>query len=484
MRDTYDVVVVGSGPAGQSAAELSAFLGHSVLLIERAQAGGVVTTTGGVPTKALRQVALALARDGATSPDDAGGAALARALDGMRANVQAICRSLQATVAAQIASRRIDLVEGTARLNAGLRLTVDAANGTSHDVAARAIVLAPGSRPAHIGGNDDPDVYDSDRVFTMARIPARLTVVGGGPVGLEFATVFTALGAAVTIVDHGTQLLPRMDGELTQRLTRELEARGVTVRLGAGVAGVGRESGVLTVRLEDGSAIASDAVLMATGRRPNTDGLNLGAAGVDVDARGRVVVDRYFQTTAAGIYAVGDVVAPTLASVAMQQGRVATCHALGLAFGVPMDRAASSAVYGLPELAGVGLTEEQARAGNVPYVVGRCDLAKTARGAIAGQGGLLKLVARADDRRLLGVHCLGEIASELVGMGHAVLHLGGSLDVFVTLALNTPTYSAAYRDAAIDAFAHLSALAGRPRPRLAAQPSESPFQSAASGGVR
>jgi NAD(P) transhydrogenase len=243
--------------------------------------------------------------------------------------------------------------------------------------------------------------------------------------------------------------------------------------LGAGVQSVARRDGRLVVDLPDGVEIDTGAVLFAAGRTPNTEGLGLNAAGVAVDPRGRIVVDGYYQTTCDGIYAVGDAVGPTLASIAAQQGRAAVCHALGLAFGVPVDRAPSAAVYGRPELAGVGATEEQVQDSGVPYVVGRCDLSRTARGAIAGRGGRLKLLVQADDRKLLGVHCIGDIASEMVGMGHTVLHMGGAVDVFLTLAFNTPTYASAYRDAAIDAMAQLARRARRgaqivPPPRVAA----------------
>jgi NAD(P) transhydrogenase len=245
-------------------------------------------------------------------------------------------------------------------------------------------------------------------------------------------------------------------------MTEEFTRRGVTLILKARVESTLRRDGRLTVALSNGASLHPAAVLFAAGRAANTAGLGLDRAGVEIDQRGRIVVDRYYQTTCPGIYAVGDAVAPTLASVAMQQGRAAVCHAFGLVFGVPIDRAASAAVYGLPELAGVGVTEEEIRRTGIPYVVGRSDLSNTARGAIAGRGGRLKLIVRADDRKLLGVHCIGDIASELVGMGHAVLHMNGPVDVFLTLALNTPTYSSAYRDAAIDAMGQLAALAGRP----------------------
>ena len=199
------------------------------------------------------------------------------------------------------------------------------------------------------------------------------------------------------------------------------------------------------------------------GRTPNTENLGLEDAGVQLDARGGIIVDRYYRTTADGIYAAGDVIGSGLASTAMQQARAAACHACGLVFGVAVDQAPSSAVYGLPEIAGVGQTEEQVRAAGIPYVVGRCDLALTPRGAIAGHGGLLKLIFRADDRKLLGIHCLGDIASEVVGPGHVVLHVGGTVEMFLTLALNTPTYTYAYHDAAVDGLTRLaSALGGTP----------------------
>jgi NAD(P) transhydrogenase len=233
----------------------------------------------------------------------------------------------------------------------------------------------------------------------------------------------------------------------------EFERRGVRLVLGAGADTVARVDGQLAVTLSTGAVLATGAVLFAAGRTPNTEGLGLDQAGVQLDGRGRIVVDRYYRTTAPGIYAAGDVVSPALASTAMQQGRAAACHACGLVFGVAVDQLTSS-------VAGVGLTEEQVQSAGIPYAVGRCDLARTARGAIAGHGGRLKLLFRADDRKLLGVHCLGDIASEVVGLGHVVLHVGGTIEVFLTLALNTPTYSSAYHDAAIDGLTRLAELMG------------------------
>ena len=230
--------------------------------------------------------------------------------------------------------------------------------------------------------------------------------------------------------------------------------------LGAGADDVKRVYGRLTVTLSTNTVLAADAVLFAAGRTPNTEGLGLEEAGVLLDAHGRIVVDRYYRTTAAGVYAAGDVIGPALASTAMQQGRAATSHACGVVFGVAVDQSPSTAVYGLPEVAGVGTTEEQVQAAGIPYVVGRCDLAATPRGVIAGHGGLLKLIFRADDRKLLGVHCFGDIASEVVGLGHVVLHVGGPVELFLTLSLNTPTHSYAYHDATVDGLTRLAKQMG------------------------
>jgi NAD(P) transhydrogenase len=339
---------------------------------------------------------------------------------------------------------------------------VTSPDGADHNIAARTILIATGSRPTHFDGIpfDDPDVYDSDQIYSIRTVPKEIVIVGGGPIGVEFATVFTALGIPATLVSHSDRLLPTMDGELAGLMADEFQRRGVQLVLNAGARAVARVDGRLSVTLSTGAVLNTEAVLFAAGRTPNTENLGLHAAGVQLDARGGIVVDRYYRTTAAGIYAAGDVIGSGLASTAMQQARAAACHACGLVFGVAVDQTASSAVYGLPEIAGVGLTEEQVRAAGIPYVVGRCDLAQTPRGAIAGHGGLLKLIFRADDRKLLGVHCLGDIASEVVGLGHAVLHMGGTVEVFLTLALNTPTYTSAYHDAAIDGLSRLAELMG------------------------
>ena len=465
--DRYDLIVIGAGPAGQSAAEFAAWSGKRAVIVEKAHAGGVVATTGGAPTKTLRETALELTGLGRNLANLPGAHDAAVSLDLVRPVLRDrtldVRTRLQAIVAAQIESRGIDLVRGSARLLPGCRVEVMGPDGSRRELAGESILIATGSSPAHLPGVpfEDPDIYDSDEVYALTRIPTDVAIVGGGAVGIEFATVLATLGIPVTLVHPSRRLLPGMDGELVDRLVAELEGLGVKYALGSTVEAITRTGARLILPLSNGTAIDADAVLFAAGRTANIDGLGLEGAGVRLTDRGLIAVDAFYRTSADGVYAAGDVIGPTLASVAMQQGRAAASHAFGLVLGMTVDRAPSSAVYGLPEIASVGATEEQLRTSGVRYVVGRADLATTARGVIAGRGGLLKLIVRADDRKLLGVHCLGDIASELVGMGHAVLHMGGPVDVFLTLALNTPTYGSAYRDAAIDVMRELTALSGR-----------------------
>jgi NAD(P) transhydrogenase len=434
-----------------------------VLIVERHRPGGVVTTTGGAPTKALREAALYLT--GYRQEEVYGvraAAPLEAVMPTLRARVEQVRDVLQDAVARRFVASGITHLQGTAQLDADRAVHVTSPDRSTREVAARAVLVATGSRPTHSPGIpfDDPDVYDSDEIYSLRTVPKNIVIVGGGPIGVEFATVFTALGIPATLISKSDRLLPNIDGELAKLVTDEFQRRGVHLILGAGAQSVTRIDGQLTVQLSTGTALAGDAVLFAAGRTPNTETLGLEQAGVRIDAHGRIIVDHYYRTTAPGIYAAGDVVKPGLASNAMQQGRAAAAHACGLVFGVEIDQTTSSAVYGIPEVASVGATEEQVRATGIPYAVGRCDLAITPRGAIAGRGGLLKLIFHADNRKLLGVHCFSDIASEVVGLGHVVLQLGGRVELFLTLTLNTPTYSYAYHDATVDGLTRLTKQMG------------------------
>jgi NAD(P) transhydrogenase len=284
-------------------------------------------------------------------------------------------------------------------------------------------------------------------------------VVGGGAVGCEYASIFTALGVEVTLVDSGTSLLSFFDGEVSELLARSFSELGMRLVLAGGRAAVGRDHRGLNCTLTSGEEIRADKVLFASGRVGNVEGLGLEQAGVRVDARNRIVVDEEFRTTAESIYAAGDVIGPpALASVSMEQGRVAACYALGIPFKETVDPLPPFGVYCVPEVAMVGLSEEGAAAGGIDHEIGRGWFAGNTRATIAGAtDGLVKLVFERETRRLLGIHVLGDNAAELVHLGQAVLHYGGSIDYFIHSTFNAPTVSEAYKYAAYDGLQRLQA---------------------------
>lgn len=465
MYQHYELVVIGSGPAGESAAVMAATFGRRTAIIERGKPGGVVTTTGGAPTKTLREAAIYLT--GFRDRDIYGITVAAPpevTLSTIAERSRYVCELLQGVVAQNLARSQVDYLQGSGRLGPDGAVQATAPDGAVETITADIILIATGSRPLHPPNIpfDDPDVCDSDQIFKLGRIPADLCIVGGGAVGVEFATIFGGLGVRVTLSDMADRLLPTMDGELSQLMARRFAELGVHVVLGVRTDAVERVDGKLQVTLSNGSTLAPDAVLFAAGRQANTDGLGVEDVGVRLDHHGRIIVDGEYRTSVDGIYAAGDVVAPSLASIAMEQGRVAVHHAFSLPFKKAVDPLAISAVYGVPEVAGVGLTEEQCHDQGLEYAVGRCDLAATPRGAISGHGGLLKLLFRRDDRRLLGVHIFGDIASELIGIGQAVINSGEPIDVFATLTLNTPTYTYAYKYATFDGLLRLAEPLGGP----------------------
>ena len=323
------------------------------------------------------------------------------------------------------------------------------------------IIIATGSRPFRPPGVpfDDPNVLDSDAAAQLDRPLRNLVVVGGGAVGCEFASIFTALGAEVTLVDSGARLLPYMDGEIAELLAETFRSMGMHLRQNAGRAvAVPTPTGV-RVELASGETLAAEKVIFATGRVGNTEALGLEEAGVATDDRGRIIVDHRFRTTAEGIYAAGDVIGPpALASVSMEQARIAACWA----FDLPLQRVADSVppygVYSVPEVAMVGLTEEAAAAQRLDWAIGRAPFAANTRSAISGAvEGMVKLVFERDTLKLLGVHILGEGATELVHQGQAVIHFGGTIEYFINSTFNVPTMSEAYKYAAYDGLRQVGA---------------------------
>ena len=453
MTDSYDLIAIGSGPAGESATELAAFFGHRAAVIEKSRPGGTVTTTGGAPTKTLREAAVYFSglREGdvygvriSTPPEVA--------TDIIRRRTYSVCELLQKVTAENISKNNVDYIKGTAHLDQGGTVNVIEDDGHQRTLRAKVILIATGSRPFHPTNIsfDLPGVCDTDTILSRGRVPKEIVIIGGGPVGVEFATICHALGARVTLLERGTRLISMMDGELSRCMEDLFREWDIKMLFGVVADTVAAKADQLEVTLSNGEQLFPDTVLFAAGRVANTEDLALEKAGVAVDSRGRIIVDANFRTSVDGIYAAGDVLGPTLASIAMEQGRAAVCNAFSIPFEGVVDPSPVSAVYGMPEVSGAGLTEEQCQQQGLDYEVGRADLAFTPRGAIAGRGGLLKLIFLKSDRKLVGVHCIGDIASEIVGIGQMAIRCGGTMNTLANMSMNTPTYSYAYKYATFD----------------------------------
>ncbi len=462
--DRFDLVVVGSGPAGEKGANQAAYFDHSVAVVERrSEPGGAAIAVSGVPVKALRDTAVYLT---GWSRRDVYGVGISLAPDlimnRLRARTTDVVTAMTAAVRENLQSHGVELVRGEARLGPDRTVIVRTEEGDERVLRARVILLATGSRPHHPVDVpfDDPDVHDSETILSIERLPERMMVVGGGPVGSEYASIFAALGVEVTLVDRGRRLLPLLDSEMSEALAESMKRSGARLMLGAQVESVGRDADGLIVRV-DGEPLRPQIVLHAVGRAGNVEALGLAAAGVRADERGRVSVDRNFQTTVRGIYAAGDITGPPgLASVAMEQARVAMCRAFDIPFKEALDPAVPTGIYTLPEVSMVGLTEEAARAAGEEVETGRSFFDANARARIAGSTeGLLKLVFRVEDRRILGAHILGEEATELIHIAQAVLHQGGTIDEFIDTTFNFPTRADAYKYAAYDGLQRLRARA-------------------------
>ena len=453
--DTFDLVVIGSGPAGEKGATQAAYYGHRVAVVERrSDPGGSAIAVSGVPVKALRDTAVYLT---GWSRREVFGIGISLSPDlvmnRLRAHVSDVVTTMTAAVGANLARHGVELVHGEARLGPDGRVEVVAEDGSVRVLHARTILLATGSRPHHPGEFpfDDPDVHDSESILSLDSLPRRMVVVGGGPVGSEYASIFAALGVEVTLVDRGRRLLPVLDAEISRALLESLERSGARIMLESAVESVTRDDDGLAVVVH-GETLRPDVVLHALGRTGNVEGLGLEAVGVEVDRRGRISVDSGFRTTAPGIFAAGDITGPPgLASVAMEQARVAMCRAFDIPFKESLDDTLPTGIYTLPEVSMVGLTEEAARAASDDVGTGRTLFAANARARISGSTeGMLKLVFRQSDRRLLGAHILGEEATELIHIAQAVLHRGGAIDEFIDTTFNFPTRADAYKYAAYD----------------------------------
>ena len=354
---------------------------------------------------------------------------------------------------------RIEHIRGRARFVSPRQVEVEKVSGGRELLEADVVLLASGSRPHHPANipMDDPDVCDSENILEIERVPESLLVIGSGAAGCEYASIFAALGTRVTIVG-GSHLLPALDAEMAGVLAECFKSMGIRVISSASVAEVRRVSGALEARLADGRTLQADKILVAAGRRPQVEGLELSKIGVEFDSAGWVQVDGRYATAAAGVFAAGDVIGPPgLSAVSMEQARVAICHAFGFEFKSEVDHFRPSYIFSIPEVAWVGLTEEQVRTASIDYEVGRCSFGTNAKARISGfPDGLVKLVFRVSDKVLLGVHIVGELASELIHIGQFVIQAGGTIDRFIDATFAVPTRSEAYKYAAYDGLMHLA----------------------------
>jgi NAD(P) transhydrogenase len=455
----YDLVVIGSGPAGEKAAVQAAYHGRRVALVEQAElTGGVgVTHVGMIPTKTLREAALYVT--GFRKRDIYG---LSVELDptavysALRKRTNEVIASMAALVRENLDRHGVEVIRGRARLAGGGVVQVS----TGQQLLADNVLVATGSRPYHPPGIpfDDPDVLDAEGLLEIVTPPESFVIVGGGAIGCEHASIFTALGSHVTLVDRGQRLLSYVDAELSRLLGATFTELGMTLALGRAISTVTRDEAGLQVVLDDGTILRPEKVLVASGRSGNTEDLGLEEAGVLVNERGQIVVDSSFRTTAAGVFAAGDVIgSPALASAAMEQGRVASAAAIGVHSQTMVDQTPTTGIYSIPEIASVGLTEDQAVAAGHDIVLGRGHLERNSRANISGATeGMVKLVVDRSTRRVLGVHILGESATEAIHLGQAVVKHGASIEYFLTTTFNVPTLIEAYKMAAYDALQYLN----------------------------
>jgi NAD(P) transhydrogenase len=459
--DRFDMVVIGSGPAGEKAAAQAAYFGKRVAVVEQSpEPGGAAVTNASIPSKTLRETAMYIT--GFRRRDVYG---LRLTLDPeatlaqLRTRTARVIETMTDAVRVNLKRHAVEFVHGRARLGSDRTVHVRVDDGQERVLHGDVALIATGSRPFHPPDIpfDDRDVHDSTTVLDIDRPFSSIVVVGGGAVACEYASVFTALGIDVALVAAGGRLLPFLDGEISELLAQTFSGMGMRLVLGGGRAAVTRDGEGLRVTLASEEQIRPDKVLFAAGRAGNTEGLGLKEVGVRIDDRSRIVVDETFRTTADWVFAAGDVIGPpALASVSMEQGRVAACHAFGIPFKETVDSIPPFGVYSVPETAMVGLTEETAAAKGIDYEVGRGWFAGNARATIAGAtDGLVKLVFQRADRKLLGVHVLGDLAPELIHQGQAVLNYGGTIDYFIHSTFNVPTESEAYKYAAYDGLQRL-----------------------------
>lgn len=458
----FDLCVVGSGPAGQKCAIQAAKLGKTVCVVEQMETvGGVAINTGTIPSKALREAVVAVLAARKHSDDGGGALDRTRELSLLIDYCQRVIRAEIEVVRRQLLDNGIEVMHGKASLLDANRIVVDGRH-TTETIDATHVLLAPGTtpaRPAHVPFDGDK-IVTTDELLHLPYLPQTLIVVGGGVIGTEYASMLSALGVRVTLIETRDRLLEFADREIVEALQYQLRQSGMTLRLGEKVVEIKRvpaPSGSRTTgdlvqaTLASGKTLHADCLLYSGGRQGATDELNLAAAGLGADERGRVKVNETFQTTVPHVYACGDVIGfPALASTSMEQGRLAACHM----FGAPMvleEEMLPYGIYAIPEISMVGATEDALTERAVPYETGIAYYRETARGQLLGdETGMLKLLIHQQTEAILGVHIIGTSATELVHIGQAVMRLKGTAEYFIETVFNYPTLAECYKVAAFN----------------------------------
>ncbi len=463
--DSYDLVVIGSGPAGRRAAVQAAKLGKTALVIDKgSQVGGVSVHTGTIPSKTLRETVLNLT--GWRERGFYGRSYRVKhkiTADDLRARLIKTLDYEIDVLEWQFERNRVDQVRGFAHFVDPHTIEIEKDTGEIQRVHAKAVLVSVGTRPYRPPEVpfDGQTVMDSDELLNIKSIPRSMIVVGAGVIGIEYATIFSALDTQVIVVEPRDSMLDFIDREIRDNFAAQLRDRNVKLLFGAGADKVEKASnGKARVTLSNGRVLMAESVLFAAGRQGATDTLNLEAVGLKADHRGRLKVDPItFQTDVPHIYAAGDVIGfPALASTSMEQGRIAARHAVGAEAQEP-PQFFPYGIYAVPEMSTCGMTEEEIQERGIPYECGVAFFRETSRGHIMGlQNGLLKMIFSLKTHRLLGVHIVGEGATELIHIGQAVLNLKGTVEYFVENTFNYPTLAEAYKIAGLDASNRMAML--------------------------
>jgi len=452
----YDLVVIGSGPAGQKGAICAAKLRKKVAIIDRKRTiGGVCVHTGTIPSKTLREAVLYLSGFRQRTFYGRGYVLKDRiSMTDLTFRAQSVMAREIEVIKAQLRRNYVTTVEGEARFIDPHTIEVKTEDG-SQLLRGQHILIACGTRPAHIDDIpiDGKRIFDSDQVHELEELPRDLIIVGAGIIGLEYASMFAALGVRVTLLDQRPLLVEFADREIIESLCFQLRQLGTVFRLGEKVISVGfdQERDRVFAKLESGKTVHGQGLLYTIGRQANSDLLNVAAAGLVPDGRGKLLVNQNFQTSVEHIYAAGDVIGfPALASTSMEQGRLASCHMFGKPGTMPPNLIPYG-IYTIPEISMVGQTEEQLTQQKIPYEVGLARYAELAKGQMLGdEQGLLKLLFHPETLKLFGVHVIGDRAAEIVHIGQVVLTVGGTIEYFRDAVFNYPTLAEAYKVAALD----------------------------------